>query len=102
MDFWPEILQVIPTKDYKVYLYFNDGLIRLYDASELVEQGVFKQLKEKNLFIEACTVINYTLAWTPDFSYREDTCLDLDPIVLYETCEVVDEPLHLFKWEENA
>jgi len=96
IDYWPEILQVIPTDDYKVYLYFNDGYIRLYDASDLVQKGIFKQLQENNLFVETCTVINHTLAWTPDRSYREDNCLDLDPVVLYKTCPIVEEPLHLF------
>jgi len=96
MNYWPEILQVIPTDDYKVYLYFNDGHIRLFDASELVQKGIFRQLQADNMFVKACTVINHTLAWTPDGSYRDDTCLDLDPIELYKTCPIVEEPLHLF------
>ncbi len=98
MEYYPEILQAIPAKDYKVYLYFDDGTIRLYDASELVTEGIFRQLTENNGkgFFEACTVLNGTLAWTPDLSYNEATCLDLDPTVLYETCPVVDEPVELF------
>jgi hypothetical protein len=35
MDYYPEVYQAIPTKDYKVYIYFDDGTIRLFDASEL-------------------------------------------------------------------
>ena len=27
--FWPKVLQVVPTDDYKVYAYFNDGSVRL-------------------------------------------------------------------------
>ena len=93
MDYYPDVLQVLPTNDYKVYIYFDDGTIRLYDAAALLSQGVFTQLKEKNRFIDTCTVINNTLAWTPDGSYNEATCLDLDALVLYETCPIVDEPL---------
>jgi hypothetical protein len=96
MDYWPDVLQVIPTKDYKVYIYFDDGSIRLFDASELLTKGKFCQLKEDNNFIETCTVINNTLAWTLDKSYSDKTCLDIDPISLYENCPVVDEPGELF------
>ncbi|MDR1703446.1 MAG: DUF2442 domain-containing protein [Clostridiales bacterium] len=97
MEYYPEIYQVIPTEDYRVYLYFDDGRIKLYDASELVTKGLFRQLAENNLFFDACTVLNNTLAWTPDMSYDPATCLDLDPIVLYEECPTVDEPSWLFK-----
>ena len=96
MDYWPEVIQVIPTKDYKVYIYFDDGTIRLYDASKLVAQGIFRQLRQDNLFIETCTVLNHTLAWTLDNSYNEETCLDIDAINLYENCPIVDEPMEFF------
>ncbi|MCL2164747.1 MAG: DUF2442 domain-containing protein [Oscillospiraceae bacterium] len=96
MDYWPEVVQVIPVDSYKVYIYFDDGTIRLYDASKLVTQVVFKILLQDNLFMETCTVLNHTLAWTPDKSYSEEICLDLDPINLYENCTVVDEPIEIF------
>ena len=99
MDYWPEVIQVIPTPEYKVYIYFDDGTIRLYDASELVKKGVFKQLQKDNLFVTTCTVLNGTLAWTPDKSYSEETCLDVDPFVLYEKSPIVDEPIGLFLGE---
>jgi len=95
MEYWPDVLQVIPTKEYRVYVYFDDGTIRLFDASELVTRGVFTPLTDIHLFIETCTVINNTLAWTLDGSYSEETCLDVDPLVLYES-PVVDEPVALF------
>ena len=97
MDYWPEVLQVIPTINYKVYIYFDDGTIRLFDASKLITQGVFKVLQQNELFMESCTVLNNTLAWTPDKSYSEVTCLDLDPINLYENCPLVEEPIELFQ-----
>ena len=99
MDYWPDVIQVIPTPEFKVYIYFDDGTIRLYDASGLVSKGVFRQLQDKRLFMEACTVLNHTLAWTPDMSYSEETCLDLDPIELYRNCPIVDEPAELFAKE---
>jgi len=96
VEYWPDVLQVIPTKDYQVCIYFDDGTIRLFDAKEIMKRGEFRKLLENNLFMEACTVINHTLAWTLDGSYSEHTCLDLDPMHLYETCPVVDEPYWLF------
>ncbi|MCL2605521.1 MAG: DUF2442 domain-containing protein [Defluviitaleaceae bacterium] len=96
MDYWPDVVQVLPTSGYKVYVYFDDGTIRLFDASKLITQGAFAQLKKDNLFIDACTVINNTLAWTPDGSYSDATCLDLDPVTLYNSCPIVDEPTELF------
>lgn len=95
MDYFPKVIQVIPTVEYTVYVYFDDGNIKLYDANKLITKGIFKQLQYDNLFIETCTVINDTLAWTPDRSYNTSTCLDIDPFTLYE-CATVDEPEHLF------
>jgi len=100
-EYWPDVIQVIPTRDYKVYIYFDDGTIRLYDASELVTKGAFQKIKDIDAFMDTCTVINNTLAWTPDLSYSDETCLDLDPIVLYETCPVVEEPAELFCHEKG-
>jgi len=58
-----KVIQVIPTKDFKVYIYFIDGKIKLFDAKELIQRGVFKQLQDVDIFINTCTVLNDTLAW---------------------------------------
>ncbi|HEX7714522.1 MAG TPA: DUF2442 domain-containing protein [Bacillota bacterium] len=87
-----KVIQVYPTEDYRVYLYFTDGKVKLFDAKELVIQGIFQQLKDAVIFRETCTVLNDTLAW--DLSGKRDPseCLDLDPEELYETCPEVEEP----------
>jgi len=36
------IIQVLPADDYKVYLYFVNGEVRLFDAIELVGNGVLR------------------------------------------------------------
>jgi hypothetical protein len=33
-----KVIQVYPTEDYKVYLYFTDGKIKLFDAKDFVEK----------------------------------------------------------------
>lgn len=96
MDYFPEVIQVIPTDEYKVYVYFDDGSIKLFDASELVDKGIFKQIKNKSIFVDKCTVLNGTLAWDLNGDYNESECLDIDPFQLY-ACPEVQEPIHLFK-----
>lgn len=88
-----KVLQVVPTSDYKVYIYFADGKIKLFDASELVKKGVFQQLKDIESFKNSCTVLNDTLAW--DLSGKCDpyNCLDLDAEELYNSCPEVKEPI---------
>ncbi|HHW01582.1 MAG TPA: DUF2442 domain-containing protein [Thermoanaerobacterales bacterium] len=90
--YFPEIDQVIPTRDFKVYLYFDDGSIKLFDAREIIKKGIFRKLQDIDLFMNACTVLNGTLAWDLEGNYDETKCLDLDPIVLYKTCPDVEEP----------
>ncbi|KGM94462.1 hypothetical protein Z968_11720 [Clostridium novyi A str. 4552] len=97
MEYMPEVIQVIPTDNFKVYVYFDDGSIHLYDASDLIKNGIFKVLQDINLFKEKCTVLNGTLAWSLDGSYDESTCLDIDPFVIYEEYPEVDEPEFIFK-----
>lgn len=93
-------MQVIPIEDYKVYIYFDDDSIKLFNASSLFEKGEFKRLKDKKFFIERCTVLNSTLARDVSGNYDEKNCLDLDPLVLYQTCPEVDEPEWIFKREQ--
>lgn len=66
----PKVIQVNPQKDYTVYVYFEDGKIVLYDAKAILGKGVFRQLQDKRLFMESCTVMNDTLAW--DISGKRD------------------------------
>ncbi len=96
MDYFPEVIQVIPTNEYKVYIYFDDGSIKLFDASEIINKGIFTQLKSKSIFIDRCTVLNGTLAWDINGNFDEGNCLDLDPFELYN-CPEVEEPIELFK-----
>lgn len=96
MEYMPEVIQVIPTDEYTVYVYFDDGSIKLYDAKEIIQKGVFQPLKDIQLFKDACTVLNGTLAWDLNGTYDETSCLDIDPFTLYEDCPEVDEPEYLF------
>ena len=87
-----KVIQVVPTRDFEVYVYFADGKIKLFDAKELVQKGVFKQLQDMDTFISTCTVLNDTLAWDLKGDYDATECLDIDPITLYNEYPEVEEP----------
>lgn len=91
MEYMPEVIQVVPTNEFKVFVYFDDGSIKLYDASDLIHQGIFTKLKDINVFKDTCTVLNGTLAWDLDGTYNESTCLDIDPFDIYENSPDVEE-----------
>lgn len=86
----PQIVQVVPTNDYKVYVYFEDGKIVLYDANHLLEKGIFKVLKDKDVFLNKCTILNDTLAWDISGNRDESNCLDIAPDMLYTLANVED------------
>jgi len=92
MYMFNQVIQVLPTNDYKVYVYFADGKIKLFDASMLVEKGVFRKLKDIGVFIKSCTVINGTLGWDIEGNHDDSNCLDIDPDNLYMNCDEVSEP----------
>ena len=48
---FPKVVQVIPYRDYKVDVYFEDGKIVCYDASQLLEKKVFERLKDIDFFL---------------------------------------------------
>lgn len=87
-----KVIQVVPTNDFKVYIYFVDGKIKLFDASELIKKGVFQQLQNVELFKNSCTVLNDTLAWDISGKFDRYNCLDLDSEELYNACPEVAEP----------
>lgn len=80
---YPQIIQVVPTEDYTVYVYFEDGKIVCYDVKPLLEKEVFAVLKEKEYFIKTCTIMNDTLAWDISGNRDSSKCIDIDPDTLY-------------------
>lgn len=79
-----QVVQVVPTEDYTVFVYFEDGKIVCYDVKPLLSRGVFKQLVDKDIFINTCTIMNGTLAWDIGRNGDITSCIDIDPDSLYE------------------
>jgi len=90
MNYFPEIVQVVPHNDYTVSVYFSDGKIVLYDVKPLLDKEVFSKIKDSNIFMERCTILNDTLAWDIAGDRNESECIDIDPNTLYNLPEAVE------------
>ena len=85
---FPKVVQVVPMKDFSVYVYFEDGKIVCYDMTQMLEKEAFHILKDINVFMDTCTVLNDTLACK---NRDNTTCLDIDPDTLYELPNVKEK-----------
>ena len=87
------VIQVLPKNDFKVYVYFDDGKIKLFDMSHLIGKGVFLKISSREDFMEKCTVLNGTLAWDLDGKFDGSNCIDIAPEAIYENGKDVRDPL---------
>ena len=90
MDYFPEIVQVIPHEDFTVSVYFSDGKIVLYDIKPFLHQEVFSKLSDIDVFMVSCTILNDTLAWDIAGNRNEIECIDIAPDTLYSLPESVE------------
>ncbi len=67
----PRIREVSTTNDYQLKLLFTNGEKRVYDCSNILDFGVFKELKNKHYFNQA-RVIQGTVVWP----HEQDICPD--------------------------
>ena len=89
--FWPKVLQVLPTDNFEVYAYLNDGSVRLYDVKPLLKKNtVFEPLINIQTFKNTLTVINDTIAWDMDGNRDPYKCIDIDPLSIFEKTPVAD------------
>ncbi|MBP5468726.1 MAG: DUF2442 domain-containing protein [Candidatus Riflebacteria bacterium] len=90
--FFPEVLQVVPTDDFKVYAYMNDGSVHLYDVKPLMNSGLFlEKLSDIKVFKEKITVIGHTIAWDLIGNRDEQNCIDIDPFDVFNS-DIVPDP----------
>ena len=87
MDYFPEVVQVIPHEDFTVSVYFSDGKIVLYDIKPYLHTEVFSKVSDVNIFMGTCTILNDTLAWDIAGNRDESKCIDIDPDTLYSLPE---------------
>ena len=46
-----------------IKVYFDDGKIVRYDAMPFLEDGIFRKLKDLQIFMNSCTILNGTCVW---------------------------------------
>ena len=83
MTYFPEVVQVVPFPDHTVSVYFSDGKIVSYDVRPLLDKGVFRALRDMDVFINRCVIMNDTLAWDIAGNGDPAACIDIDPETLY-------------------
>lgn len=67
----PRVKNVTPLADYKLLLEFTNGEQGVYDCLILLDFGVFKELKDKDYFLQA-KVVDGTVVWP----HEQDICPD--------------------------
>ena len=67
----PRIKKATPSENYKLRLTFTNGEKGLYDCSDLLDFGVFQELRDKNYFKQV-RVLDGTVTWP----HEQDICPD--------------------------
>jgi len=67
----PRVKQVSALNNYKLSLVFTNGERKIYDCSNLLEFGVFKELKNSSYFSQA-KAVDGTVVWP----HEQDICPD--------------------------
>ena len=83
-EYFPTVVQVIPLDNFHVQVFFDDGKIVDYDATEDLKTALFEPLRKIEKCKDACTVMNGTLAWDISGNWDETDCIDIDPFTIYE------------------
>jgi len=74
------VIKVVPREDFHLELWFDDGAHKLFDSRPYLERGIFKRLKEGNLF-KAAHAADGTVCWPGG--------LDIAPETLYDRSIVI-------------
>ena len=91
MTYYPTVIQVIPTKNRCIAVYFSDGHIKEFDMNPLIEKGgVFEKLKDDEFFSKRLTVMNGTAAWDLSGEHDPTNCIEIDPYTLYKARDIAD------------
>lgn len=70
-----DVVRVEAQPDYKLYLEFENNERRVFDVSPYLEKGVFRQLKNHELFYRA-HIGGGTVVWPGDIDIAPETLYD--------------------------
>lgn len=59
--------------------------------ADKLNRGLFPELKNTQIFMETCTILNDTLSWNLAGNRDSSRCIDIDPDVLYHLPEVEEQ-----------
>jgi len=68
----PRVDSVRPMDDYRLFIAFDNGEHRIFDAKPLLSDGVFSALQNK-AFFEMVKVVRGSILWPNDIDYCPDT-----------------------------
>lgn len=74
-----KIINVEPLEDYKLLLTFDDNVKKIKDMKPYLDKGVFKTLRDRNVFNNVKIVLG-TIAWGD---------IDMCPDSLYESSKTI-------------
>lgn len=69
---YPRVKDVKPTDDYKLILTFTNDEVKIFDVTPYLDQGFFKQLKDKNYFKSVKPFID-SIQWQNGQDFCPDT-----------------------------
>lgn len=69
------VIKVVPQDDFHLLITFNTGETRLFDARPYLEKGVFKRLKNLELFKQAFVAFD-TVCWPDNLDIAPETLYD--------------------------
>lgn len=70
-----DVVYVEPLSDYKLSLEFENQEKRIFDVTPYLEMGVFRQLKDKNIFSRAF-IDGGTVMWPGEIDIAPETLYD--------------------------
>jgi hypothetical protein len=80
----PRVKQVVPNKDFTITIAFTNDEIGIFDVKPYLEIGIFKELKDWNLFSTAKPFMG-TVQWI----HEQDLC----PDTIYIESQKIASPL---------
>ena len=72
----PRIKNVVPKKDYKLDLEFDNGEIREFDTAPYLNKGIFQELKQEGYFMRVKTYLG-SVQWPNGQDFCPDTLYEL-------------------------
>ncbi|HDR52018.1 MAG TPA: DUF2442 domain-containing protein [Mariniphaga anaerophila] len=68
----PRVKIVKPLKDYKIYLEFNNGEVKIFDVKPFLSKGIFKELQNPEMF-NSVRVVDGSVQWNNEADFCPDT-----------------------------